>query len=363
MDLFSQQIVTRKPPPFTRTSARWSDHDALETLCWIENNYDIRPSMDMVVSAVLVTASRHAFNPQLDYFETLPMSDGESSIDTWLIDCFGAPDTRYIREIGKMWLVSAVARAYDPGCKVDTVLVLTGKQGLKKSRALGQLCPDPAWFIDGLSELGSKSQAEEIEGKFIVELAELKGVNKDIDQTKAFVSRQAENYRPAYGRYTIRSPRRCVFAGTINTNNIGFLKDETGERRWWIAPCSKESPEISPALRDKLWSEARDLYKSGFKWWIEDPSLSAELEEVQAPHVQLDVWQDKVEEFVSGKHSISTTEILVECLRIDVGKLTNTDQQRVGKILSRLKFSKRRTRTSTGLRWRYYASDQEQPPP
>lgn len=341
-DDFMTQIVTRRPPPYNRKSLRWADEDALAVKRWFERNTPMRPNIALVCEAILCVAKDHAYSSQIEYLETLNDHMGESVIDTWLIDCFGAPDTRYVREVGRKWLISAVARAFKPGCKVDTVLVLEGSQGLKKSRALQQLCPQPAWFTDGLSEFGSKAQAEEIEGKWIVELGELKGISKDIDQTKAFVTRQAENYRPAYARYTINSPRKCVFAGTVNPGNVGYLKDETGNRRFWPVTCTKQSPEITQELRDKLWFEARRLYEQGEIWWFEDETVIAEAEAEQKQRLAIDPWTERVEDYLIGKDSVSTHEIINECIKIEIGRQTLGDVARVGKILAALDWKKYR---------------------
>lgn len=354
-DEFSNQIVTRSAPPFERRAPRWSDEDALEVKVWIERNYPMRPNFNLVCEAILVVSKRSSFSSQREYLDQLEPVDGEPSIDTWLIDCFGSPDSRYTREVGRKWLIAAVARAYEPGCKVDNVLVLEGKQGLKKSRALQQLCPNPAWFTDGLSELGSKAQAEEIEGKWIVELGELKGVGRDLDQTKAFVTRQAENYRPAYGRYSIHSPRKCIFAGTVNPGNVGYLKDETGNRRFWPVLCTKQSPEITPALRDKLWAEAKALYQAGEHWWIEDQELLEEAAAEQEARASIDPWHDKIEKFAMSFHELGTEEVFSQCLKMDVSKWDNAAQQRIGRVFMLLKWGRvRRRDPETGKpRWRY----------
>lgn len=368
-DEFLNQIVTRRTPPFPRRSNRWSDEDALEVKMWVESNYPMRPTFNLICEAILVVSKRASFSSQREYLDNLSPVDGEGSIDTWLIDCFGAPDTRYVREVGRRWLIAAVARAYVPGCKVDNVLILEGQQGLKKSRALQQLCPSSAWFADGLSEFGSKAQAEEIEGKWIVELGELKGIGRDLDQTKAFVTRQAENYRPAYGRYTIHSPRKCVFAGTVNPGNVGYLKDETGNRRWWPVLCTKQSPEITPELRDRLWSEAKALYEAGEHWWLEDPELIAEAVQEQEQRAAQDPWHETVERFSVGQRELGTDDVLGEALKIDKARWDNAATQRVGRIFMQMKWTRRRRRdAATGKpRWRYlnpiYANEPEPPEP
>lgn len=352
-DDFSNQIVTPKAPPFTRHSAQWSDADALEAKMWIEKNYALRPNSAAMCEAILTVAKRSSFNVVTKYLDSLE-DQGRETLDTWLIDFFGAPDTPYVRAVGAKWLISAVARAYNPGVKVDTVLILEGKQGLKKSRVLEQLCPDLAWFTDGLSDFGSKAQAEEVEGKWIIELGELKGFGRELEQIKAFVTRRAENYRPAYARYSVHSKRKCVFAGTINPSNAGYLRDETGNRRFWPVACSNKAPELTPALRDQLWAEARSRFQHGEHWWLEDEALTEAATKEQAQRVYLDPWHEKIDYALIGKEDTSVDELLSECLRIEVSKWGVAESMRVGRVLTALGWVKYRKNFPNGRRsWRY----------
>lgn len=346
LDKFSNRIAVSPTAPIMRDpEQRWSDTDILKTKAWIEREYAIRPSTDDIHGAIVVVADTNSFNPLRDYLDALPAPDGdhEDFLDSFLVDFFGAPDTPLTRAIGAKWMISAVARAYKPGCKVDTVLILEGRQGLKKSRFLQQLCPEATWFTDGLSDFGSKDQAVEIEGKWIVELAEMKGFGKELDAIKAFITRAAENYRPPYGRNDIHSPRKCVFAATVNPEVAGYLRDSTGNRRFWPIECTKQSPELPPALRDKLWSEAKRRFESGERWWLEDQELINAAEQEQQRRVILDAWHERIEDYVEGKASVSIDEVM-ECLKIDISKRDHGHVTRIGRILTMLKWSKYRPR-------------------
>lgn len=345
LDRFSNRIALRRAAPFDRSEQdRWSDADLVETKAWIEREHSIRPSTNDVHDAVVAVARRQAFNPLTDYLDALKErdSDSEGILDTWLIDFFGAADTPLTRAIGAKWMISAVARAYEPGCKVDTVLILEGKQGLKKSRMLKQLCPMPEWFTDGLSEFGSKDQAVEIEGKWIVELAEMKGFGKELDQIKAFVTREAENYRPPYGRNDIHSPRKCIFAATVNPETAGYLRDGTGNRRYWPIECTKQAPELAPETRDQLWAEAKRRYLAKESWWLDDAELLAAAEAEQKKRMVIDPWQDTIEGWLIGKQDTSVTEILSECLKIEIGRRGHNDAIRVGRVLAAIDWIKYR---------------------
>ncbi len=343
LDEFSNRLTLRGAVPFARKEGRWSDGDLIEARAWLEREYEIRPSANDVHDAIVAVARRQSFHPLREYFDSITeREEGEGILDTWLIDFFGAPDTPLTRAIGAKWMISAVARAYKPGCKVDTVLILEGKQGLKKSRLLKQLCPEPEWFTDGLSEFGSKDQAVEIEGKWIIELAEMKGFARDLDQIKAFVTREAENYRPPYGRNDVHSPRKCVFAATVNPETAGYLRDSTGNRRYWPIECTKQAPELSPEVRDQLWAEAKRRFLEGEKWWIEDEELLSAAETQQKQRMVIDAWQEPIEHWLADKPEVSMTEIMAECLKIEIGKRNNQDSSRVGKILAVLEWTKYR---------------------
>lgn len=365
LDEFSQEIVCLKAPPFRRSGTQWSDTDALAVKAWLEREHGFRPTTAAVHEAILAVASEARFNSLQDYLNGLEDDCDSNLLDTWLQRCFDCPDNEYVRQVGRKWLISAVARAFEPGCKVDTVLILEGGQGLRKSAVLKRLCPNPFWFVDGLSEFGSKDQASEIEGKWIVELAEMKGFGREQELIKAFITREAENYRPAYARHVVRSPRKCVFAATINPDNMGYLKDETGNRRYWPVKCGKRSPIIDAAFRDQLWAEAVRAYRDGEKWWFEDDDLLRQAEAEQEERLQLDPWHDTIADYCAGQRDVSTEEILQKVLGIERGRWSMAESRRVCSVLSRLRWQRYRASADpTGRRpWRFKRPGETEPLP
>ncbi len=353
-DEFLNRIVLLSDAPFKRRTKRWIEADLLEVVAWIETKYPIRPKVEVTKDAIALVANRQSSNCQTSYLESLESHDKEL-LDTFLIEHFGCEDTPYTRAIFSKWMIGMVARAYDPGCKFDNAIILEGGQGIKKSRFFEQLCPDLEWFTDGLSEFGSKAQAEEVEGKWIVEIAELSGfARSDIEKIKAFVTRKAENYRPAYGRFSLHSPRRFALGGTINPAAVGYLKDDEN-RRFWPVACRKRGQEITPEIRDMLMSEARDRYRAGEKWWIDEPDVEDLFRKEQDKRREQDPWHEKIEDTLTGEMETSVNEILGNIIKLEISKRTPLDERRVGSILKRMGWVKKRPTVNGKRPWRYFA--------
>ena len=187
-----------------------------------------------------------------------------SRLETWLTTVFGAEDNAYTRAVGRLWLLAAVRRVRHPGCKFDTALMFEGKQGIAKSKALRILAVNDVWFSDiDVLGLPMKEQIELTEGTWINELGEMGSVRrgKENEKIKAYLSRQRDKSRMAYGHLTETRPRQCVFAGTINYEQ--YLKDETGNRRYWpIATNGEANLEWLREWRDQLWAEANEAEKT-----------------------------------------------------------------------------------------------------
>ena len=213
---------------------------------------------------VVLKAQKNRYHPIKEYFEGLYW-DGVKRIDTMLIDLMGAADNAYVREIAAKTLIAAVKRTYEPGCKFDTVLVLSGPQGCGKSTLASKLGMN--WFSDSLTfeDMKSKEGYEKLRGNLILELSELKGMKKtDFASSKNFISAQQDHYRPAYGRNTRRCPRQCIFIGTVNGED-GYLRDPSGNRRYWPVDVINTGKvfDLTQDDIDQLWAEAYERYKNG----------------------------------------------------------------------------------------------------
>ena len=201
----------------------------------------------------------------------------------------GVEDTDYSRAVGSRWLISAVARIFQPGAKADCCLILEGLQGIRKSTALRTIAGE--YFTDELADLGSKDAAMQTRGVWIIELSELDNLSHaEVARIKAFMSRATDRFRPPYGMRLVESARQCVFAGTVNHGT--YLRDETGGRRFWPVVCGRIDVEGLGEVRDQLWAEAKARYQSGCPWWLDTPDLVQLASDQQEARYEGDPWEE-----------------------------------------------------------------------
>ena len=283
LDEFAHRLVVIDDLPWRDKDETpyWTDTDDACLRNYFATKYLIK-GKGIIDDALQEVTQDNKFHPVREYLKGLTW-DGECRLDTLFIDYIGAEDTDYIRAVTRKWMCGAVARVMDPGVKFDTAIVLYGSQGLGKSLILERL--GRKWFNNSLVDIKTKDALEQIQGSWIVELAELAPTYKnDNEIVKAFISRTSDRFRSPYGRRTEEYPRQCVFAGS--TNNLMFLKDRTGNRRFWPITGDKDrktknSWDLSKDEIDQLWAEA-------FMYWSEDEPLVLEgaLEE-EALRIQL----------------------------------------------------------------------------
>jgi putative DNA primase/helicase len=274
-DFSNRAIVTGRLPWNREANRDWKDEDDSGLRHYIEQTYGAI-SANKIYDALVLCFREHAFHPVKDYLNSLEW-DGIARVDTLLSDYLGAQDYFYTRAVIRKHLAAAVARIMKPGIKFDTMLVLTGPQGLGKSsfiRMLGQ-----EWYNDSLTTVSGKEAYEQLQGSWLMEMGELTATKKaDIEAVKMFLSKCEDIYRVAYGKRTSRFPRQCVFFGTSNDRE--FLRDKTGNRRFWPVDVGIHDPkkDIFTDLekeRDHIWAEAKVIYERGEKLYLE----GAELEE------------------------------------------------------------------------------------
>ena len=326
------------------TPRLWSDADTVTLQTYIQRHIVPRIARDKIEAVVAMHARQNcAFHPVRDYLQSLAW-DGTPRLRTWLLDYLGANSQpmEYLSAVGIAWLISAVARIMEPGCQVDSALVLEGPQGIRKSSCLRVLAGD-AYFSDSLpADLAHKDARDHLRGKWIIELSELAQFKRaEIETVKAFISRRYEQYRPSYGRHEVKFPRQCVFAGS--TNDDAYLVDTTGNRRFWAVACTRVDLNALNRDRDQLWAESVARYRAGEKW-----HLTGTLEELAAvearSRIAHDPWTSKVVAILAEQlltRDVSPGEVMA-FMSLHTSEQHQRNAGRVGQILKDLGWRKDR---------------------
>lgn len=268
--------VTEPPLPWKQVKPGWSDTDLACAKMYFERNYGIWSPTKFKDALLAVTSSERIYHPIKEYLSTLEW-DGIDRIDTLLVDYLGAEDTPYVRAVTRKTLVAAIARIYKPGTKFDSILVLNGAQGMGKSTLFALL--GKQWFSDSLSiaDMKDKTAPEKLQGYWILEISELNGMKKvDVETVKSFITRTDDKFRQAYGVSVESHPRSCVIVGTTNSDG-GFLRDITGNRRFWpvrVTGKGKYHPWELTEI-DQIWAEAIEYYKQGEELFLKDELAAA----------------------------------------------------------------------------------------
>jgi predicted P-loop ATPase len=361
-DEFNVRVVIRKQPPWGAEApdALWNDHHETLLRCWFQCE-DICANHSDVGRAVQAAARNNPYHPVRTYFDALVWDD-VPRLDIWLTTYLHADDAalpgraEYVRAVGSRFLISAVARIYRPGCKVDYVLVLEGEQGQQKSEAIATLAGP--WGSDRIAHLDTKDAQIEIAGVLMFELAELDRLLKHRASTvKAFLTRRRERFRPVWGTHTINVDRQCVFAGTTNLATDGYLTDATGGRRYWPIVCQGMIDLEGLARdRDQLWAEAVARFKAGARWWLETPELEALAREEQDLRYRETAQQEIIKRWIDDKVDVSKAEVIEGALAIapdKAGRWPQTLENDVVAVLTKLGFVKYRA-NQNGVRSNRY---------
>ena len=262
--------------PWKRPDVRfWREADDAQLISYVDSHFGTFSSANYNIAVTKVTDDR-SYHPIKEYLNGLPPWDGIPRVETLLVDYLGADDNAYTRAVTRKTLCAAVARVYHPGLKCDSALVLNGDQGIGKSTLVAKLGME--WYSDSLSisDMNDKTAAEKLQGYWLLEIGELAGMKRaDMDKVKAFISRQDDKYRASFGRRVTPHPRQCIFIGTLNSKK-GYLRDVTGNRRFWTVKTPGTGPKRSWQLTDEdvgqIWAETTVMVKTGEKLYL-DPEL------------------------------------------------------------------------------------------
>ena len=364
-NLSAFEATVLKQPPWedrirSRYPARWSDADDVCAAMWMQNER-MSVSKQTVGQTIQVVARDHPFHPIKDHLEALEW-DGEKRLEV-LPDYFGANDDKYTKAVFRKFLIGAVARVYEPGCKMDSCLVLEGEQGIKKSMALRILAGNDEWFSDDMPDLASKDAKAHTRGFWIIELAELYTLMRaEVPLAKAFLSRQRDDVRLPYDERVTKLPRECVFVGTVNERQ--YLRDATGARRFWPVECTAIAIEPLQKYRDQIIAEAVYEYKQWkagsakleAPWWFEDEGFLAD---EQAKRFESGVIEEQIEAYLAKKAeksdpTVTLTEINETCLHLASSQWQRHEKQ-IGRALRHFKWVRfqRRVKGSQRREWCY----------
>lgn len=265
-------IDARDGLPWEQMKGGWNDSDNAALKVYLSNKYGIY-SPTKTKDAILAVAAERSYHPIKEYLDHLPEWDGIDRVETLLIDYFNATDNSYTRAVTRKMMVAAVARIHHPGTKFDSVLILNGPQGIGKSTFFAKLAGD--WFSDSLTltDMKDKAGPEKLQGYWILELGELAGMRKtDVEVVKSFISRSDDKYRASYGVNVESHPRQCIIVGSTNAES-GFLRDITGNRRFWPVRISgdgkRKAWQMSVYDVEQIWAETLVLYAKGEKLYLE----------------------------------------------------------------------------------------------
>lgn len=276
----------------------WNDTDDSGLREFIEKYYSIS-STAKCADALALSFEKHSVHPIKEYLNGL-IWDGKERVSTLFIDYLGAEDNSYVRTVTRKTIVAAVARVFVPGVKFDNMPVLSGPQGIYKSTIIKKLGGE--WYSDSLTTVSGKEAYEQLQGVWLLEMGEMMATKKaDIEATKHFLSKTEDIYRVAYGRRTSRFPRQCVFIGT--TNDREFLRDKTGNRRFWPIDVGLQKPtkQVYGDLdneRDQIWAEAVELWNNKEPLHLNREELK-EAEKQQDSHSEESAKAGLIEEYLN----------------------------------------------------------------
>lgn len=306
----------------------WVEADEVELMTYVQDDLGMhRCNKQMCKDAIKALATRSIRNEPREWMDSLEW-DGTSRVSSFFIECMGSNDSDYSRAISQNFWISMIARVYTPGCKVDNMVILEGKQGARKSSALEILGRD--WYVTNSQDVNKNDFKMVLRGRLLVELDELDALSKaEANKIKSVLSTATDAFRAPYAADVADHPRSCIFVGTTNETN--YLKDPTGGRRFWPLKITDINLDAIKAQRDQLFAEAVSLYKDG-KTWYEVPDSAAEEQERRR---DADAWEDVIYNHLSKTQAAYTTvtDICEGALNMDVEKITPMVSNRVGRIL------------------------------
>lgn len=324
-NLFSNRTMVKGDLPWRSVSDKvrgdiWQDSDDANLRVYIDITYGIVAPYK-INDGLAIIEKKNKYHPIIDYLNSNTW-DKVSRVDTLMIDYLGAEGCDYTRNVTRKMLVAAVSRVFNPGIKFDYMLVLVGRQGIGKSYIINLLGRE--WYSDSLNTVYGKEAYEQLQNAWIIEMAELSATKKaDAEAIKHFISKTEDSYRQAYGKRVDTFKRQCVFFGTTNENE--FLKDRTGNRRYWPLMVGVNKPlknlfkDLNKNEINQIWAEALYFYKCGEKLILEG-EVEREATLKQEQHLESNSKEGMIREFLNMKLPKSWDKMDVFERRIYIGE-------------------------------------------
>jgi len=348
-NVFSEDIVFLKPAPWHKEGENvkyWTDEETARCIYHWGRERRFEPATKMIEDALITVARQKTYHPIKNYLEGLTW-DGFPRLKNWLAVHAGVDDNPYSRAVGLKMLVAAITRIYQPGYKFDYVPVLEGAQGIGKSRAVAVLGGE--WYGDLTIDVHSKDTVDAMRRLWIIEVSEMETqFRTDTQALRSFLSRSIDLCRLAYGRRSKAFPRQNIFVGTMNPEfdeDAGWLKDTTGNRRYWPVLCTKINVSSLKEVRNQLWAEALVYYKSHTALHFEDTAIEEQAAKEQAKRMGTDPWYDRIVTWINCdvmrlKRVIAGNEIYSDCLGGRPTQYTRACQNRISLIMRSLGWEK-----------------------
>ncbi len=300
--------------------------------------HDIQCSRQTIMQFLDIQADNNSFHPVKDYILNIKW-DGVERLDNWFSQYTGCELNPYTSKVGRMVICAAVKRIMQPGCKFDYMVILEGKQGLKKSMFWNVLGGD---FYEEISfGADEKRIIENMQGAWFIEISELNGFRKqEADWLKSFITRKSDKTRLAYERRSGPLMRHNIFVGTFNPSGDNeFLRDDTGNRRFIPIVCGEIDIEGLRNVKDQLFAEALIKYQEEELYLTGEAKAICENE--QSVREDTDIWLYPITNWLSNKSAVNLNQILVECIHIEISRATVGDKMRIGKIMKKIKWMRK----------------------
>ncbi len=377
-------LAKRSPKPVRQLDTHvWSLRDEVNGDLWSDTHdndlriileaptrqggYSLKTTDRDLHAAIDRVAHLNRFHPVRQYLESMEW-DGVNRVERLFVDYVGAEDNAYHREAAVLWMIGAVARVFDPGHKFDFVPILEGMQGKRKSTFFNIMARH--WFAELSGDFHDrKEMVEQMQGAWIMELPELQGFSKaDVQMIKAFVSAQKDKVRLSYARRASEFPRQVVFGGT--TNDVEYLRDATGGRRFWPIACHAieiDTDRLELEV-DQMWAEAKAMYdawrgrygkKARLPLYMKNPVAAAYAKEMQESRRQVgldDTLAARIEHWVGRpinadlqafddedpldvpvyRTELCGYDVWSEMMNNDPNRYSDRDQQLIGRALRKI---------------------------